>query len=305
MVYLKKRTVKGIDYYYAVENKKLNGKIVQKNAYYFGNKKPNKYEWQAVVYALKNKDVFNPKKHEITKDQIKRIIEINKRMQKDFKEMSRSEKDNFNEKFYNEYIYNTNSIEGSTLTKKETYFVTHDNKGIEGKDLKEIYMARNLNYAIKFIKDYKGDLTLRFIKKLHSIIQENIQPKEELGKYKKRQNYIIGNDFIPTPPALVKKRMMSLIGWYGHNKKKYSPFELACIFHIKFVSIHPFIDGNGRTARLIHNFILEKNDIIPIIYRTKTKQKYYSALKNAQMHGLHKPFIDYSFEEFINTYEGY
>ncbi len=305
MVSLKKRTVKGKEYYYAIENKRINGKTEQKNVYYFGNKKPNKYEWLAVVSALKNKDIFNPRKKELTKEQIKRIAEINRRMQKDFKEMTDSEKNNFSEKFYNEYIYNTNSIEGSTLTKKETYFVTHEKQGITGKDLKEIYMARNLNSAIKFIKNYKGNLTLNFIKKIHNIIQENIEPKEELGKYKKRQNYIIGTDFMPTPPTLVKKRMKSLIGWYGHNKNKYSPFELSCIFHIKFVSIHPFIDGNGRTARIIHNFILEKNNISPIIYRTKTKQDYYSALRNAQTYGSHKPFIDYTVKEFIDTYEGY
>ena len=305
MVFLKTRTVKGIDYFYAVESKKINGKTKQKNVYYFGNKKPNKYEWQAVVYALENKDVFAPKKQEITKEQRKKIAELNKRMKKEFKEMTNTERNNFNEKFYNDYIYNTNSIEGSTLTKKETYFVTHENKGIEGKDLKEIYMARNLNSVIKFIENYKGALNLKFIKKLHSIIQENIQPREEVGAFKKRQNYILGTEFMPTPPKLVEKRMKSLIYWYGWNKKRFHPFELACIFHIKFVSIHPFTDGNGRTARALQNFILEKNNIIPMSYRAKAKQKYYSALRSAQIYGLHKSFVDYSVKEFILTYEGY
>lgn len=301
MVFLKTKTVNNTIYYYAVESSKGN----QKEVYYFGNRKPTKYEWQAMLNALKGKDDYHPTKTEIVEEQKNRINELNKRMQREFSEMTNTEKTNFEEKFYNDYIYHTNSIEGSTLTKDETYFVTHEKQGISGKSLKEIYMARNMMRAIKFLDKYDGKLTIMLIKKLHAIIQEDIQPKNELAKYKKRQNYIIGTEFLPTPPNLVKKRMDGLMRWYGRNKKKYNIFELAALFHIRFVSIHPFTDGNGRTARLIHNFILKKYKIIPITYRTKTKQRYYSMLRAAQLYGDHKGFLRYTIDEFINTYEGY
>lgn len=301
MVFLKIRTVNGIEYYYAVESEAGS----QKDVYYFGNKKPTNHEWQAVLNALDGKDEFTPKKSESSEEQEQKIKELNKRMQKEFNEMSESEKANFYDKFYNDYIYNTNSIEGSTLTKDETYFVTHEKQGISGKSLKEIYMARNLMHAINFLDNYDGELTTEMIKNVHAIIQENIQPKEELGQYKRRQNYIIGTDFLPTPPNLVEKRMNGLMRWYGLNKTTYSIFELAALFHIKFVSIHPFIDGNGRTGRLLHNFILKCHKIVPIIYRTKTKQTYYSMLRAAQLYREHKGFLDYTFEEFVATYEGY
>lgn len=301
MVFLKTRVVKGIEYYYAVESESGS----QKDVYYFGNRKPTNYEWQAVLNALEKKDEFNTEKPEWSTEQERRIVELNERMRKELDEMNESEKSNFYDKFYNDYIYNTNSIEGSTLTKDETYFVTHENQGISGKSLKETYMARNLMHAINFLDGYSEELTLDLIKKLHAIVQENIQPKDELGQYKKKQNYITGTDFLPTPPNLVEKRMNGLIRWYGLNKKKYHIFELAAIFHIKFVSIHPFVDGNGRTARLLHNFILKRRDIVPIIYRTKTKQTYYSMLRAAQLHRTHVGFLAYTFDEFVATYEGY
>lgn len=299
MVFLKTRTVNRIEYYYAVESEAGR----QKDVYYFGNRKPTNHEWQAVLDALEEKDVYHPKKSEWTEGQEQRVKELNERMQKEFKEMNETEKSNFYDKFYNDYIYNTNSIEGSTLTKDETYFVTHEKQGISGKSLKEIYMARNLMHAINFLGGYNRTLNLEMIKQLHAIIQENIQPKEELGQYKKRQNYITGTDFLPTPPNLVEERMNGLMRWYGVNKAKYPIFELAALFHIKFVGIHPFVDGNGRTARLLHNFILKCHKIVPIIYRTKTKQIYYSMLRAAQLYGEHNGFLNYTFEEFITTYE--
>jgi len=301
MVFLKTRTAGGIEYYYAVESESGS----QRDVYYFGNKKPTNYEWQAVLNALEKKDEFSPKKTEWTNEQEQRVKELNERMQKEFNEMNENEKSNFYDKFYNDYIYNTNSIEGSTLTKDETYFVTHEKQGISGKSLKEVYMARNLMQAINFLDSYSGKLNIELIKKLHIVVQENIQPGNELGLYKKRQNYIIGTDFLPTPPNLVEKRMNGLMRWYGLNRKKYSAFELDAIFHIKFVSIHPFVDGNGRTARLLHNFILKRNGVAPIIYRMETKQTYYSMLRAAQLHGEHKGFIDYALGEFVATYEGY
>jgi Fic family protein len=301
MAFLKIRTVKGTRYYYAA----VTVKGSQRDVYYFGKKKPTKYEWQAVVDALKDKDDYYPKKPELTGEQKERIDELNKRMGTEFAEMTEAERTNFDDKFYNDYIYNTNSIEGSTLTRDETYFVTHEKQGISGKSLKEIHMARNLIRAIRFLDGYNGNLNTKLIKRLHAIIQESIQPKEELGEYKRIQNYISGTEFLPTPPKLVEKRMGGLLRWYGLNKKKYDAFELAAIFHIRFVSIHPFVDGNGRIARLLHNFILRKNKIVPMSYRTKTKQTYYSMLRAAQLHGEHKGYLDYSIKEFVSTYEGY
>ena len=305
MVFLKKRRVNGEDYYYAATSKRISGKTVQKDVYYFGKKEPTKHEWLAVLNAIELKDDYVPGYPAITEEQSKRIAQLNTRMKNDFKSMSASEKENFFSSFYNDYIYNTNSIEGSTLTREQTYFVTHENQGVEGKSLKEIHMATNLMSAVKYLESCKEDLSLTLIRKIHSIVQENIQPKEELGKFKLRQNYIVGTEFLPTPPGLVKRRMRSLMDWYARNKNRMNSFELVCIFHARFVSIHPFVDGNGRTARLLHNHILARNGISKIIFRASTKQKYYSALRAVQVHKGHAQFLDYCLDEFICTYESH
>jgi Fic family protein len=303
MPFLRSRNIGGVDYYSACESLVENGKTVQKELYYFGKHKPSKSGWDSIISALEGKDVYEPKGAIMAKGQAEKVDSLNKRMKLEFSEMSATERQNFDEKFMNDYIFNTNSIEGSTLTKDETYFVTHENQGVEGKKLKDIYMARNLMNAAKFLDAYDGKFSLSLIRKLHMLVQENIQPREELGLFKKRQNYITGTDFLPTPPNFVPRRMGGLMRWYGKNVKVCHPFELAAIFHIKFVSIHPFPDGNGRTARLLHNFILKKHGILPIIYRTETKQKYYSALRNAQIYSRHAPFLEYSIDEFVSTYE--
>ena len=305
MAYLRTRNVKGVDYYYACESLVHKGKATQKDIYYFGKNKPTKSGLDAVIFALDGKDVYEPSETLMSSEQAVRVDSLNKRMKDEFSSMSATELQNFDEKFMNDYIYNTNSMEGSTLTKDETYFVTHENQGVEGRKLKEIYMARNLMSAVKFLDGHGGKFDLSLIRKLHAIVQENIQPREELGEFKKRQNYITGTDFLPTPPNFVQKRMGGLMRWYGKNVKVYHPFEIAALFHIKFVSIHPFPDGNGRTARLLHNFILKKHGYLPIIYRAETKQKYYSALRNAQIYLSHAPFVEYSSSEFVAAYEGY
>jgi len=305
MVFLKTRKVKRTDYFYASESSVKNGKTIQRDLYYFGKNKPTEGGWKAVLSALEGKDVYAPKVPLLEKGQATRVEGLNGRMKKEFNEMSVTERQNFDEKFLNDYIYNTNSIEGSTLSKDETYFVTHEKQGIEGKSLKELYMARNLMTASKFLENYDGKFDIALVKKIHSIVQENIQPGAELGQFKRRQNYITGTDFLPTPPGLVGNRMSGLMRWHGKNSRKYHPFELAALFHIKFVSIHPFVDGNGRTARLLHNFILKKSGFVPIIYRVATKQKYYSALRAAQIYGGHKPFLDCALDEFAATYEAY
>jgi len=302
-MFLKTRVVKGIEYFYACVSYVREGKQEQKDVYYFGNRKPTKYEWGAVLAAIEGKDVYEPKEAQMRQEQKERVEGLGKRMKSELAQMSASEREKFYEMFYNDYIYNTNSIEGSTLSKDETFFVTREKQGVEGKSLKEIYMARNLMAAIEFLEKYDGELNVSLVKKLHEIVQEDIQQKEELGQFKRRQNYIIGTEFLPTPPNMVEERMDGLLRWIGINRKKYYAFELAALFHLKFVGIHPFIDGNGRVARLLHNFMLKQSGLVPIVYHAKTKQKYYSALRAAQIYGSHRQFLDYSLEEFVATYE--
>ena len=137
---------------------------------------------------------------------------------------------------------------------------------------------------------------------MHKRIDKNNENRPS-GEYKRVPNYIANH--LPTHPLFVEKRMKEEIRWYNGNKSKFHAFELAAIMHNKFVTIHPFLDGNGRTARLLHNFILQKNDLYPIIFSKTNQQQYYLALGIGQEYKEYRPFLEYVLGEFGNTFENY
>ena len=193
------------------------------------------------------------------------------------------------------YTYNTNKIEGNNLTLEEiTNYITTGTapKHAKKKDLNETI---NTLEAIQWVlqnKDNKLDENL--IKTLHYLTEKNIE--KNAGKYKQTYN-LVGNQ-PTTPPSKIQKRMKELIKWYKQNKNKHHPFILASIIHQQFVMIHPFLDGNGRTARLLFNLILLKNNYHPLIFEVETKEKYYQAIENKNLN----QFLTYTTTLYIQQY---
>ncbi len=198
------------------------------------------------------------------------------------------EKRNYEKAFITKYIHNTTAIEGNTLTLGETDLLI--NKGItpEGKKAREVKEVMNMVKCIEYRKTQLEDISIPFIKKLNKILLNDIE--ETGGQFKRVQNYITGSTLMTTPPLLVSKEMKELIKWYNSNKNTRHLLEVACIFHQKFVMIHPFDDGNGRTARELVNFILERRGFPPVVYKSKIVTKYYNALEIGNS-GDHKPLV--------------
>ncbi len=190
------------------------------------------------------------------------------------------------------YVYNTDKIEGNALTFEEvTAGLTKGWEGIK-KEKKDILETENSKKAIENIFDTAHELTLDFIKLLHSITQQGID--ENAGSYKTEENCIIDSNGTlvdnTTPVQFVDERLKDLIKWYSENEKKLHPFVLASIFHNQFVYIHPFSDGNGRVSRLLLNFILIKHAFFPVIIYNDEKHKYYNTLRHSKEGDL-KPSI--------------
>jgi Fic family protein len=303
MAFIKERTVKGKKYYALVESIKKNGKPLHKTLASLGSRKPRKIELEILQSNLKNKDKLTIDMPQLDTEQKKRADKLNKEMKTQLLGYSKIELMNFIKKFDVDFCYNTNSIEGSTVTHEEVGFIAEHKQSVEGRSLKEIHETENMLEALEFSRKYKGKINEKLIKKLHSIVQKNIEV-ETLGQYKRIPNYIIGVDYWPTHPALVNERMRGLVNWYAFNKTKFHPIELASIFHLKFVMIHPLTDGNGRVARLLFNLILQVHRYHPIIFSVDNKRTYYSVIKNAEQ-GTYKPFLEYIIKQFIRTYEGY
>ncbi|MDH0660449.1 Fic family protein [Empedobacter sp. GD03865] len=195
-----------------------------------------------------------------------------------------------------EYTYESNKIEGNTLTLQETALVIEKGLTIGGKSLNEHLEAVNHQNAIEYIKDLAKQnetITERDLLQIHYLILQGIN-NEQAGKYRNLQVLISGAKHVPPQPFLVAKEMESLFIWYNENKDKLHPVVLSAEMHERLVTIHPFIDGNGRTARLLMNLILLQNGFPIAILKgdIESRLKYYSALETAQ--------VEHNKESFIN-----
>lgn len=184
------------------------------------------------------------------------------------------------------YTYESNKIEGNTLTLKETYLVVNQGLTIGGKSINEHLEAVNHADAIDFIAEIvqnKEALTERVLSQIHYLILKSID-KKNAGQYRKVPVYISGSAFVPPQPFLVAKMMEDIFSFYELNKDKLHPIILAADMHEKIVTVHPFIDGNGRTCRLIMNLILLANGYTLGILKgdNKSRLKYYNTLEQIQ-----------------------
>ncbi len=205
-----------------------------------------------------------------------------------------------------EYTYDSNAIEGSTLTLNETRLVIEEGITIGKKPLSDVLGAKNHPDAIEFMEKLvysSEDITEEKILHLHEIILNGIEL--DAGKYRTRGVIISGAMFTPPRSSEVPGLIHELINWLNKNIDEYSPIELAARFHHDFVKIHPFSEGNGRTARLLLNVILMKNGYPFLINITnKDRAKYLAALQEADLGNLEAfvNFIARSSERILDVY---
>jgi Fic family protein len=279
MVYHEIRRVNGKKQNYLVYNKRENGKWIKKSKF-IGNGNITKEKAEKLRKDFEKELIFNRKYQYLDKEEVKEIEELKQLYNKKIKEFSKEESEKFENSFFTELTYDSNAIEGNSLSLEETSLVVNENIVPEGKTLREIYEAKNHIKALKFLKEHKGDLNENLILKLHSIILDNISERFS-GKYRKSSIRIAGSTFKPPTPEKVPQLIGNLIYWYKKNKNKFHQFELAILISMKFVTIHPFIDGNGRVSRLIMNFLLSKKDYPWINIYNKQRQKYLQAVRKA------------------------
>ena len=181
------------------------------------------------------------------------------------------------------FTHNSTAIEGNTLTLMETKVVLEDGVSIGGKELREIYEVINHKKAYGYVK---------------KCIAENRPLTENIivgGIYRNQEVRISGAGF--TPPA-GNEMYIQIKGFYEDmkNKSDLNPIELAAWTHAEFVRIHPFIDGNGRTSRLLMNYQLMLQGFLPVSVDKEKRLDYYNALEQYAVNGDLKPFSDLIYE---------
>ena len=213
---------------------------------------------------------------------------------------------NLHEDLVLRWTYHSNAIEGNTLTLKETK-VALEGITIGGKTLREHFEAINHKDAILFMEDLaqkEERLSEYSIKQIHSLILKNIDD-ENKGKYRTTNVIISGAEHKPPQSFEVQSQMQEFIKKYNENITKLHPIELASFVHIEFVKIHPFIDGNGRTSRLLMNLELIKAGFPPVVIKLEDRLEYYKALDIANNENDYKPFLELMKKVIEKSFEPY
>ena len=220
-----------------------------------------------------------------------------------------------------DWTYNSNSIEGSTLSRGDTHFFLTEGLTVEGKPFKDFLDARNhleaIDYLYEIIENQRP-ISESLIKELNHLILSGItdtkvqdqngkiiRKKASPGQYKTQPNHVLlpnGDIHQYVEPIQVAPQMQELVNWIDENDKKLHPILIASIVHYNLVRIHAFDDGNGRGARILMNLILMKNNFFPAVVKTEMKRKYLDALNKADNGDIY-PFIKFMASELIETQE--
>lgn len=329
MVYIYKKPVGSKNYYYLRASKKKGKKLVTKDIAYLGSSieevklkldkqleykeqirksyktinsfiESNHFLEKANKLKLK-KDIFLKNKTEIVEACKLHYLEA-------FGKLDKLTKKEIFKTYIIEFAYNTASIEGNTIKLEEAKNLLGEGITPKNKDLREIYDLQNTEKVFSELLNSKitfelGHDLMIFI---HDKLLENIDNRKG---YRTTDVRVIRSNFDASPGKYVKTDMNLLLKWYHNNKNKLHPLILALVFHHKFEKIHPFMDGNGRTGRMIMNFILLKNKWPPTIIHKKTRKEYLESMREADMSDLWKldekkysDLINYGINEFSETY---
>jgi Fic family protein len=304
-MYIEKKKIGNNVYNYLKESFRDKNKVKTRTVAYLGKGDMDKKEIQEKVNELKKKLEINEKF--LTKEQIERLEDIKKEFSRKTKNADKKLVADMFKDFKTFYIYNTNAIEGNTLTLEETNLLLNEKKTPEGKELREIYDHINEKDTFDFIVTNKPNIDNKIIIKLHHMLMDKIDKRTGFRLHKVR---VFGANFETSLPEYIKADMNILLRWYNKNKKVLHPIVLASIFHEKFERIHPFYDGNGRTGRMLINLILIKKNLPPLIIRNKDRKEYYHVLNKGHKAGLdktdsiaYKPIVEFCYKQLISTYE--
>jgi len=287
MAYIEKKIIKGRTYYYLTETKRV-GKKWKKTRKYLGT----------TPTTRKAGGIRRKVKPYLGRQQVNVIEAVKSGYSKKFRigaSLWKTERERLVS-----FVFNTNAIEGNTLTYEETDSVLRGHIPAKAKK-RDVREAQNMRRCIDFLFEYKGDMTEDMVLKLHSIEMEGVLP--DAGKYR-AHNVRVG-DYFPPIHQEVSGRMKEFFGWYDSAKDVLHPFELAALVHLRFVRIHPFGDGNGRMSRLLMNFVLMRKGYPLLNVFDAEKMLYYLVLRKVEYAKKEKPFVDYLFEVFASQYKAF
>ncbi len=279
MVKLIRRDKNGRTYFYLEHNVRIDGKIVKRTRY-LGKKEPEDIDNKMKAFLFEiDREVWIDGFYEIAEhyraEQARLPVSAKK---KELKTFSVS------------YTYNTNRIEGSTLTLRETADLLEIGMTPSKRPLSDVEEAKAHDQVFMKMLESKKDLSLQIILSWHRDLFKETKP-DIAGIVRRHQVAISASRF--DPPLYIELDLLleEFFDWYEREGKRMDPVTLAALVHLKFVTIHPFSDGNGRISRLMMNLVLNKNGFPMLDIEYANRNSYYNALERSQVTGDDRPFV--------------
>lgn len=280
-------------YYYLTKNVRINGNKWKKIRVYTGDKKLSKEDVRRYAGEIEVQIKRNGLEKQANAYLSPEDAETLQDLKESFKVWLKRAPENIRKKneedFLIRFTYHTNAIEGNRLTLRQTALILKDKvipSGIRAEDYQEVVNGME---CLEFLKKYQGKLNTKLLEKVNEILTRSTGVQSS-GKIRSFEVYIAGSTHIPPKGSEVKKHLSNLLKWYSAAKKKLHPFELATLVHAKIAWIHPFEDGNGRTARALMNWILLKKEYPMFFIPFERREEYYAALEDADR-GDYKEYI--------------
>lgn len=202
------------------------------------------------------------------------------------------------------FTYDTNRIEGSKLTYRETADLLERGLSPRAKPIEDIKEAEAHDRVFREVLEYAKDLSLQVVLFWHRKLFLGTKP-DIAGKIRTHQVAISGSRFMPPSPVEVQPLLREFFRWYDRSKSSLHPVELAAAVHLRFVTVHPFADGNGRMSRLLMNFVLKRYGYPLLNIPYEDRRSYYNALERAQVKKVDSIFIQWFFKRYIKEHSTY
>lgn len=218
------------------------------------------------------------------------LLEKREFYQKNKNRLSKEIQEKIEKAFDIDFTYHSTTIEGNTLSRMETKAIIEDKISIGGKELREIYEVTNHSKAYSYVKECiekKENLTEEKLKDIHQILTNNIM---QGGIYRHTDVMITGATHTPPTPNEMYNQLKFFHEDLMKKEETMEAIELSAWTHAEFVRIHPFLDGNGRTSRLIMNYQLMRKGFLPIIIKIEDRLEYYNDLDLYATKGNLQPF---------------
>jgi Fic family protein len=293
MVRVIKKIVKGKEYLYLEHSIRIEG-VIKKKTRYLGKIIPDNInevidQFYYDVFAEKWQNPLNQVRINYSKERNK---------------MTSSTYEKYLNDFMVRFTYHTNRIEGSTLSLRETADlldegITPGNKPVN--DVKEAETHKKVFFTM--IGD-NSDLSFDKVLLWHHSLFSNTK-FDIAGSVRNTAVAISGSNFVPPPAIALDAFLDEFFDWCNKNKEEIHPVILAALVHVKFVSIHPFVDGNGRISRLMMNHVLHHNDYPMLFFQYHNRRGYYRSLERSQAKDQDYIFVQYVIRRYVKYYERY